>query len=105
MTASGSSRRGFIKTMGVVAAGAACGCGASARAQEYKPQPQKKLTQAAARYQGSPKGSESCGTCPYFEFPRSCVVVEGDISPSGWCPIYTTYSPLDRGAHKAGAPG
>ena len=103
MPASGSSRRAFIKTLGVVAAAASCGA-ASGRAQEYKPQAQKKLTQAAARYQGSPKGNESCGTCPYFEFPRSCVVVEGEISPSGWCPIYTTYSPLDRGAHKSGAP-
>jgi hypothetical protein len=95
MPASGSSRRAFIKTVGVAAAAATC-----AKAQEYKPQPQKKLTQAAARYQGSPKGNEACGTCPYFEFPRSCVVVEGEISPSGWCPIYTTFVPVDRGAHK-----
>jgi len=100
MPTSDSSRRAFIKTMGVVAAAATCGGVASANAQEYKPQPQKKLTQAAAKYQGSPKGNESCGTCPYFEFPRSCVVVEGEISPSGWCPIYTAFSPLDCGAHK-----
>ena len=98
MPASGSSRRAFIKAVGAVAA-ATCSA-AAANAQEYKPQAQKKLTQAAARYQGSPKGNESCGTCPYFEFPRSCVVVEGDISVSGWCPIYTTFSPTDRGAHK-----
>jgi len=100
MPTSESSRRAFIKTMGVVAAAATCGGAGSAKAQEYKPQPQKKLTQAAARYQATPKGNENCGTCPYFEFPRSCVVVEGDISPAGWCPIFTTFSPLDRGAHK-----
>jgi len=98
MPKSGSSRRAFIKTMGVVAAAASCG--RAALAQEYKPQEQKKLTQAAARYQATPKGNESCGTCPYFQFPRSCVVVEGEISPSGWCPIYTPFQPLDRGAHK-----
>lgn len=86
--------------MGVVAATVTCGRAASAKAQEYKPQAQKKLTQAAARYQSGPKGNESCGTCPYFEFPRSCVVVEGEISPSGWCPIYTAFPPADRGAHK-----
>ena len=97
MAASESSRRAFIKTMGIVAAGATC---ARAAAQEYKPQEQKKLTQAAAKYQDRPKGNEACGACPYFVFPRSCVVVEGDISPNGWCPIYTTFSPLDRGAHK-----
>jgi hypothetical protein len=100
MPTSGSSRRAFIKTMGAAAAAATCGSAASAKAQEYKPQDQKKLTQAAARYQGKPRGNESCGTCPYFVFPKSCVVVEGEISVSGWCPIFTTFQPLDRGAHK-----
>ena len=93
-----TSRRDFLKTVGVAAAAATCG--RAATAQEYKPQEQKKLAQAAIGYQDHPKGNEACGTCPYFQFPKSCVVVEGDISPSGWCPIYTTFSPLDRGAHK-----
>ena len=91
-------RGGLIKTMGVVAAAATCG--AAAEAQEYKPQEQKKLTKAAAHYQDSPKGDQVCGTCPYFIFPRNCAVVEGEISVMGWCPIYTTFQPADRGAHK-----
>ena len=95
----GSSRRAFIKTMGVVAAAATCGRAAAAKAQDYKPQDQKKLTQAAARYQDHPKGNEFCASCPYFVAPKGCVLVEGEISPTGWCPIYTTFSPLDRGAH------
>jgi hypothetical protein len=94
----GSSRRAFIKTMGVVAA-ATCGGAAAVKAQDYKPQDQKKLTQAAARYQDHPKGNEFCASCPYFVTPKSCVLVEGEVSPTGWCPIYTTFSPLDRGAH------
>jgi hypothetical protein len=94
----GSSRRAFIKTVGAVAA-ATCGGAAAVKAQDYKPQEQKKLTQAAARYQDHPKENESCGNCPYFTLPKSCVVVEGEISAFGWCPIYTTFSPLDRGAH------
>jgi len=98
MPNSGSSRRAFIKTMGVAAVAATCG--RAVAAQEYKPQEQKKLSQTAARYQDSPKGNESCGTCPYFVFPKSCVVVEGEVSVSGWCPIYTTFLPTDRGAHK-----
>jgi hypothetical protein len=103
MPTSGSSRRAFIKTMGGVAA-ATCGRVAAAKAQDYnpqdyKPQDQKKLTQAAARYQDHAKENESCGNCPYFVFPKSCVLVEGEISAFGWCPIYTTFSPLDRGAH------
>jgi hypothetical protein len=99
MSTSGSSRRAFIKTMGALAAGATCGCAAAAEAQDYKPQDQKKLTHGAARYQDQPKGNESCATCPYFILPKSCVAVEGEISPGGWCPIYTSFSPLDRGAH------
>ena len=99
MPNSGPSRRAFIKTMGVAAAAATCGREA-ADAQEYKPQDQKKLTQAAAGYQDRPKGNESCGVCPYFIFPKSCVVVEGAVAPTGWCRIYTTFSPLDRGAHQ-----
>jgi hypothetical protein len=95
----GSSRRDFIKTMGVVAGAATCGRAAAAQAQAYKPQEQKKLTQAAARYQDHPNGFESCGACPYFILPGSCVMVEGEISATGWCPIYTTFSPFDRGAH------
>jgi hypothetical protein len=95
----GSSRRAFIKTMGGVATAVTCGRAVAARAEDYKPQDQKKLTQAAARYQDRPKENESCGSCPYFVFPKSCVLVEGEISPTGWCPMYTTFSPLDRGAH------
>ncbi len=99
MPTSGSSRRiFFIKTIGAVAA-ATCGRLAAAKAQDYKPQEQKKLTQAAARYQDQPKGNESCGNCPYFALPKSCVLVEGEISAFGWCPMYTTFSPQDRGAH------
>ena len=99
MSTNGSSRRAFIKTMGGVAAAATCGSAGAAKAEDYKPQDQKKLTQVAARYQDHPKESESCGSCPYFVFPKSCVLVDGEISATGWCPIYTTFSPLDRGAH------
>ncbi|HLH98660.1 MAG TPA: high potential iron sulfur protein [Xanthobacteraceae bacterium] len=98
MPTSDRSRRAFIKTVAAAAATAA-GRGVTARAEDYKPQAQKKLTQAAARYQDHPQGAESCGSCPYFLSPNSCVLVEGEISPAGWCPIYTRFSPLDRGGH------
>src|SRR5579872_3654217 len=42
MPTSGSSRRAFIKTVGLAAA-ATCGGAAAAKAQDYKPQEQKKL--------------------------------------------------------------
>lgn len=98
MPTKGSSRRGFIKTVAIAAATAA-GQNVAAKAEDYKPQAQKKLTQAAAHYQDHPQGNQLCGSCPYFIAPNSCVAVEGEISPAGWCPIYTTFSPLDRGGH------
>jgi len=97
------SRRALIKTMG--AGGAVATYGIGARAQDYRPQAQTQVSKAAAHYQDQPRGSESCGSCPYFIVPNKCVPVEGDISPNGWCPMYTTFSPLDRGAHQAGQPG
>jgi hypothetical protein len=99
MSSSGPSRRDFINTLTIGVAAATCGRAAAANAQEYKPQEQKKLTQAAAKYQDHPNGNDACGACPYFVFPKSCAVVEGDISPMGWCRIFTSFSPLDRGAH------
>jgi hypothetical protein len=100
MPSSGPSRRKFIKTMCAAAAAATGATIAAATAQEYKPQEQKKLTQAAAKYQDHPNGMDGCGACPYFQFPKSCVLVEGDISPTGWCRMFTTFTPTDRGAHQ-----
>jgi hypothetical protein len=48
----------------------------------------EKQSKAAAGYQDSPKGIQSCATCTLFEAPRACKVVEGDVSPSGWCKAY-----------------
>jgi hypothetical protein len=95
--AKGLSRRAAISTLG--AAVATCGLAVAAKAQEYHPQEQTKLTKTASRYQDQPKSDQSCASCPYFVMPNKCVVVDGEISPNGWCPMFTTFSPLDRGAH------
>ncbi len=49
---------------------------------------QTKISQAQAGYQDTPKGDQSCANCAPFEPPSSCKVVDGTISPSGWCKIY-----------------
>ena len=92
------SRREAVKALGAAAA-ATCGLAAKGKAQDYKPQEQLKLTKAAAHYQDQARGDQFCARCPYFIQPSGCVVVEGAISPAGWCPIFTTFSPMDRGAH------
>jgi hypothetical protein len=47
-----------------------------------------KVSQLAAGYQGTPKDMFSCDTCTFFIRPRSCKVVSGDISPTGWCKLF-----------------
>jgi hypothetical protein len=39
----------------------------------------------AARYQDRPNRGRACGGCRYFRPPHFCRVVEGMISPQGWC--------------------
>jgi hypothetical protein len=47
-----------------------------------------KMSRQQAQYQDTPKGIAMCATCSLFVEPRSCKVVEGDISPNGWCNAY-----------------
>lgn len=47
-----------------------------------------RMSKAQAEYQDSPKGIQMCATCSLFEEPRACKVVDGDISPNGWCRSY-----------------
>jgi hypothetical protein len=49
-----------------------------------------KLAQAKVKYQDQPKGEQSCANCLNF-LPESstCRVVAGQVSPQGWCVIWT----------------
>jgi hypothetical protein len=47
-----------------------------------------RVSQLEAQYQGTPKGLFSCAACTFFLRPRSCKVVTGDISPTGWCKLF-----------------
>ncbi len=53
---------------------------------------QTKMSQASASYQDSPKGQQSCATCALFTPPDGCKMVEGTISPHGWCSVFTAKS-------------
>jgi len=50
---------------------------------------QQKIGQADATYQGTPKGDQHCGGCINFQPPNACKFVQGDISPNGWCQLFT----------------
>jgi hypothetical protein len=51
-------------------------------------EPRVRVSQLEAQYQGTPKGLFSCAACTFFLRPRSCKVVTGDISPTGWCKLF-----------------
>jgi hypothetical protein len=96
------SRRGLLTTIGAGAVAGGVARGAKAQQSDqpaYHPLAQKQLTKAAARYQDQPHDGKLCAACPYFIQPGSCVTVEGAINPSGWCPMFSEFSALDRGAH------
>lgn len=56
---------------------------------------QAKSSKAAMKYQNTPKGSAKCSGCSLFipgkttKANGTCKVVEGSISPNGWCVAYT----------------
>jgi hypothetical protein len=48
-----------------------------------------KLSKEDAKYQDMPSGQQRCAGCVHFEAPNACSVVEGTISPNGWCKRYS----------------
>jgi len=57
-----------------------------------------KATQASMRYQSTPNGSMQCSGCRFFIAGKdptssgSCQVVDGSISPNGYCMGYSAKS-------------
>jgi hypothetical protein len=50
---------------------------------------QQKITQAVAHYQAKPKDGQHCAVCVNFQAPKACKFVQGDISPNGWCQLFS----------------
>ena len=43
----------------------------------------------SVRYQAEPKGDQQCDGCRYFVAEsNTCTLVEGEISPTGWCILW-----------------
>jgi hypothetical protein len=64
----------------------------SASAALLMPAPQAraadKMSLREAEYQDTPNGIYSRGMCTFFEAPKSCKVVAGNISRDGWCKVF-----------------
>jgi hypothetical protein len=90
-----SARRdeGRLRSRRFVLAAAAClaHCAAAAQVPANVASPPvtlPKVSPAAAKYQDTPHGGMTCEACTFFRRPHACQVVEGDISPSGWCQLF-----------------
>jgi hypothetical protein len=79
------SRRDLLRRAAITA-GSAVVLVASAMPAEAK------MTQTAAAYQGTAKGDQSCANCALFQAPSSCTLVDGTVSPNGWCRFYSKKS-------------
>ena len=52
-----------------------------------------KVSQASVQYQSGPKDGKTCADCIHFiAESNTCKLVEGDISPAGWCTIWAPKS-------------
>jgi hypothetical protein len=47
-----------------------------------------KIPQASVKYQTTPKDGHQCDGCVQFVAPNSCKLVDGTISPTGWCLLW-----------------
>jgi hypothetical protein len=59
---------------------------AQARATDapQKPQPRKHRREEV-KYQDEPYLGRSCARCIFYEGHGVCTIVEGTVSPNGWC--------------------
>lgn len=80
---SGISRRVLLGTAATLLTGGAAAGTRSAAAQE-------KISKADAKYQDHPNynGAQRCEICLQFNPPNHCKIVDGEISPKGWCQYF-----------------
>lgn len=75
------SRRSILRRAALMA-----GAGVAAAALPmHRAHAQAKASKQAMKYQDHPQDGKKCSECLQFEAPSNCKVVEGTISPEGYC--------------------
>ena len=77
-------RRGFFKGAATLAGAVLVGAVIPIRDASA----QKKLAKEVFKYQDTPKDGQRCDECVYWQPPKGCGIVEGDIAAAGWCTAY-----------------
>ncbi len=82
------SRRALIgSASAVVALAAVGGSPPPAAADETLPE-QDRIKKTDAKYQDQPKGQQRCEICLQFLPPATCKIVQGPVTPHGWCQFF-----------------
>jgi hypothetical protein len=92
MTESGNDRQRMSRRAALTGTALALGA-ATAATVVRQAAAQQKITQAVASYQGAPKGKDHCAVCDNFQPPNACKFVQGEISPQGWCQLFSPKGP------------
>jgi hypothetical protein len=79
------SRRVLFQRVATCAVGSSIACGFGLN----RAVAQAKVPQKTVAYQDKPKGTQRCDGCSNFQPPNGCKLVEGEISPQGWCSLFT----------------
>ena len=75
------SRRSVLTRFALLAGGAL----AAGVVRNNEALAQAKATKEAMKYQDKPSGDKQCSNCLQFVAPNGCKVVDGTVSPSGYC--------------------
>ena len=81
------TKSGALSRRVVLLRSAGCAAGAAASLLPLR-QAAAKMTQKAAEYQDSPKADQECSNCSLFQEPNACTLIDGEISPKGWCKFW-----------------
>jgi hypothetical protein len=79
----------FSRRHMVLAAAAAMGAATAVNNDSAAAAGEMKISANAVGYQDHPNGDKQCSQCVHFLPPSSCKIVEGTISPHGYCRIFT----------------
>jgi hypothetical protein len=83
------SRRGLIKALALLTGGA-LGDRLPVRAEDSKPKAvMKKYSKEKVGYRDEPYLGRNCARCVLYSGDGVCAIVEGQVSPDGWCTQWT----------------
>jgi High potential iron-sulfur protein len=93
------SRRGWLRAIGALG-GLALGTALDARAEDSKSKAAgKKYTKERVGYRDEPYLGRTCAKCVLYSGDGNCAIVDGQVSPDGWCTQWMPATVGHSGSH------